>query len=63
MLKPNTYKVLQMAVEEGVVLGLNRAYKYEDNPTEDHIQNQVVESVLNALLEWFDVHQNEPTNT
>jgi hypothetical protein len=53
-MKPKFYPVLQMAVEDGVLHGLNRAYKHTDTPTRDQVVNAVTEAVLNSICEWFD---------
>ena len=56
-MKPNTYKVLITAIEDGVVHGVRRALKHrEDNiqpETLAAIQNAVEEEVINSICEWF----------
>lgn len=56
-MKAKEYDVLSMAVEEGVSYGLIRAYKYEDNPSDEHIKMVVIESVLNSIAEWFNFEE------
>ncbi len=58
-MKPKLYPVLQMAVEEGVNHGLNRAYKYTDTPTRDQVVSAVSDCVLNSICEWFDLEQDK----
>jgi hypothetical protein len=53
-MKPNFRKVLEMALEEGVRYGYNRAHKHVENPTEGAIIDSIVEQVMNSLYEWFD---------
>jgi hypothetical protein len=53
-MKPNFRKVLEMALEEGVRFGYNRAHKHVENPHEDAVVDCVVESVVNSLYEWFE---------
>ena len=53
-MKPNFRKVLEMALEEGVRYGYNRAHKHVENPTEGAIIDSIVEQVMNSLDEWFD---------
>lgn len=58
-MKANTYKVLARAVEEGVLVGWNRAHKHTDNPTDDQIKFQLIESVLNEICEWMDFDEDK----
>jgi hypothetical protein len=53
-MKPNFRKVLEMALEEGVRYGYNRAHKHVENPTEGAIIDSIAEQVMNSLYEWFD---------
>ncbi len=60
MMKPNFRKVLELALEEGVRYGYNRAHKHVEKPHEDAIVDNIVEGVTNSLYEWFDFdEQNE----
>ena len=52
-MRPKTYRVLELAVEDGVKYGYQRAYKYVDNPTEEAIVKEVQAAVLSAICEWF----------
>lgn len=58
-MKANTYKVLARAVEEGVLLGWNRAHKHLDNPDPDTIKYHLQEAVLNEICEWMDFNEDE----
>ena len=51
------YPLLAEAIEAGVAYGLRRAYKYNDAPTRDELEEQVVREVLNAVMERFDVKE------
>lgn len=53
-MKPNFRKVLEMALEEGVRFGYNRAHKHVENPHKDAVVDCVVDCVVNSLYEWFD---------
>ena len=53
-MKANAYKVMQMAVEEGVAYGHMRAYKHTDTPSEDEVKNAIEDAVMNSICEWFD---------
>ena len=52
-LRPRTFKVLEQAVHDGVVLGWNRAFKHDENPSPDMIQDTIRANVLQQIDEWF----------
>ena len=52
-MKPNEYKILLEAVEEGVSYGYQRAFKYSDDPTPDAIQAAIVDAVMLQVCEYF----------
>ena len=58
-MKANTYKVLVSAVEEGVMIGWNRAHKHVENPTPEAVQHQIGEAVINEICEWMDCVEGE----
>jgi hypothetical protein len=58
-MKPKTYPVLEMAVEDGVHYGINRAYKYTDDPSREQIIAEVRDAVMNSLCEWFEMSDND----
>lgn len=58
-MKVRTYKVLEHAVEAGVLYGWNRAHKHEDNPTPESIRDSVTHYVMNELTEWFIIDDDE----
>jgi DNA-binding MurR/RpiR family transcriptional regulator len=57
MMKPKFRNVLEMALEQGVQYGYNRAHKHLENPSESVIVDNIVESVMNSLYEWFDFEE------
>lgn len=42
-----------MAVNDGVRIGVNRAYKHNDNPDRDAICDSVNRHVMNEICTWF----------
>lgn len=52
-MKPNTYKIIQEAVANGVALGYSRAYKHSAMPSEDAVKQQIYEAVMTEICEWF----------
>jgi hypothetical protein len=57
-MKPKFYNVLEMAIEEGVRYGYNRANKHLENPSENVIIDSIVENVMNSINDWFDFEEN-----
>ena len=53
-MKPKFRKVLEIALEQGVNYGYNRAHKHVENPSQSAIVDEIVEQVMNSLDEWFD---------
>ena len=53
-MKPKILPVLEMCIENGLAYGYRRAFKHTDNPTEEQITNQIRESIMHELYEWFD---------
>ena len=52
-MRPDTYRLMVMAVEEGVKRGYQRAHKYVDDPTEEQMCDAVTTEVVNSMCEWF----------
>ena len=50
---PDTYKILQMAVEDGIALGVRRAFKYTDKPDEERMIETIRMEVMTQICEWF----------
>ena len=53
-MKPNTYVILQRAVEEGALLGYRRAFKHNEDPSEEIICETIEECVMSQIYEYFD---------
>lgn len=49
----NTYKVLEDCVLKGINNGWNRAHKYIDNPSEDHLKEQLEHYIMLEISEYF----------
>ena len=58
MMNPKFRKVLEIALEQGVSYGYNRAHKYVENPSESVIIDNIVEGVIDSLDDWFDFGEN-----
>ncbi len=53
-MKPKFRAVLEMAIEEGVRFGYNRAFKHNSEPHIDSISDSIVTEIFNSLDTWFD---------
>lgn len=53
-MEPNTYKLIEMCVESGVAYGLTRAYKHNDKPTAEQIEEKIRQAIMNEICEWFE---------
>ena len=56
-MRPDSYKVIQRAIEEGVAYGVRRYYKHRDAaPAEvdlNAMADEIAEHTLNEVCEWF----------
>ena len=53
-MKPKFRAVLEMAIEEGVRYGYQRAFKHNPEPHIDAITDTIVTEIFNSLDTWFD---------
>jgi hypothetical protein len=53
-MKPDTYKLIEQCVENGVAYGWLRAHKYNDEPTAEQIQEKITQAVMREICEWFE---------
>jgi hypothetical protein len=58
-MKAKTYQLIQECVENGVQLGFNRAHKHTDTPSDDELQNKIIDSVMIEICEWFSFNEDE----
>lgn len=45
--------VLERCVETGIRLGLNRAHKHKEAPTEADVAAQIQRAIMDEVEEWF----------
>lgn len=58
-MKPKILPVLEMCIENGLAYGYRRAFKHDDNPSEEFITNAIKDSIMHELYEWFDFKGDE----
>ena len=56
---PDAYKVLVLAVETGVALGVRRAFKHDAKPSDEAIIAAVEQAVIDEICEWFRFDQED----
>ena len=54
IMKPKILPVLEMCIENGLSYGYRRAFKHNDDPTEDQITQAIKDAVMHEIHEWFD---------
>ena len=62
-MRAREFLVLSQAVDNGVQRGWNRAHKHDGEPPDDTIMDEIRESVINEICEWFifeDEVEDEP---
>lgn len=58
-MKPKLINVLELCIENGLKLGYNRAFKHDDNPSEENIQSKQFQAIMEEIYEWFDFEENK----
>lgn len=58
-MKPNSYAILNRAVEEGISQGWEKARKYSDEPSKDIIFNEIEHYIMLNISELF-IFDEEP---
>lgn len=58
-MKPKFIPLVEMCVETGVRMGIARAFKHTDDPTEAEIYEKISTAVMNEFYEWFTFDKDE----
>jgi hypothetical protein len=53
-MKAKEYNLIVQCVENGIMVGWNRAHKHDENPDPEAIRNAIEHAVMNEICEWFD---------
>ncbi len=53
-MKPKFRVILNQAIEEGVLLGYRRAFKHNEDPSEEIICETIEECVMSQIYEYFE---------
>lgn len=54
-----TYYIIHRAVEEGISYGMQRSHKHTDTPSKEHIEQEILRSVMDYLSEIIDFEYEE----
>jgi hypothetical protein len=52
-MKAKEYFLIDRCIEDGIIMGWNRAHKHTDTPSEDQIKQAIHLAVTNEICEWF----------
>jgi hypothetical protein len=58
-MRPNIYKILEIAIVEGVSYGYNRAHKHTETPSKEQICERIQEQVMNSILDYFSFDETD----
>lgn len=53
-MKINLYALIDDAVERGVAMGHERAYRHADAPSREYVNSSISHEVMNAICEFVD---------
>ena len=56
---PKFRVILDQAISEGVLRGYRRAYKHNENPTEEAICETIEDCVMSSLYEYFNFPEEQ----
>ena len=58
-MKPKFRVILNQAINEGVLLGYRRAFKHNEEPSEEIICDTIEECVMSQIYEYFTFEQED----
>ncbi len=58
-MKPKIHVILSQAIEEGTRRGYRRAFKHNEDPSEEIICETIEECVMSSLYEYFTFPNDE----
>jgi hypothetical protein len=57
-MKADEYRVLQTAIEEGVMNGFLKIYPEDDDIFDHYKETAMVNAVMDSILEWFHIERS-----
>ncbi len=58
-MKPKIHVILSQAIEEGVLRGYRRAFKHNEDPSEEVICETIEECVMSQIYEYFTFDEED----
>jgi hypothetical protein len=58
-MKANYYKLIELAVDQGIGFGLNRAFKHTDEPTREQIHAEIEREIMTAICEYLTFDETQ----
>lgn len=58
-MKPRLFKLLEIAIDEGIEYGWRRAHKHTESPSEDSIKAEISNAIFSELHEYFIFSDDE----
>jgi hypothetical protein len=58
-MKPKFRVILNQAIEEGVLRGYRRAFKHNEDPSEEVICENIEECVMSQIYEYFTFDEED----
>lgn len=62
IMKPKIHLLLEQCVENGTRRGYYRAHKHNNNPDPETIFQEIEDSIMGEIYEWFDFPSNDLTD-
>lgn len=53
-MKPKLHQLLETCIIDGITIGHNRAYKHNDAPNIEEINEAIFNAIMLEIYEWFD---------
>jgi hypothetical protein len=57
-MKAKEYELIYDCIDDGVIYGLNRAYKHTETPTKEQLHAALVDAIMLEINEWFEFKEN-----
>lgn len=59
IMKPRTFAIFEIAIEEGIEYGWRRAHKHTDSPSEDTIKEEISNAIFSELHKYFSFDEED----
>ena len=56
-MKPKIYPILEDCIESGILFGFRRAFKHDDDPSEEQVVQHILGEIMSAICEKFDFEE------